>query len=77
MLDAVGHFKDALLRHEALHLVAPDDVAFLQRLDGEVLAAVLVLRQYHLPITNIHTRHHSSERRFDRVGSMLQHAINF
>ena len=60
MLDTIGDLEDALLRHETLHLVAPDDVAFLQRLDREVLARVLVLRQYHLSIAS-RQRHMTSQ----------------
>ena len=44
----VGHFEDPLLGQQRLHLVPRDDVALLQRLDGEVLASILVPRQNHL-----------------------------
>jgi hypothetical protein len=40
----VGHLEDAFFGQQRLNLVARDDVALLQRLDGEVLASVAVLR---------------------------------
>ena len=40
----VGHLEDALLGQEGLDLVPGDDVALLERLDGEVLARVEVAR---------------------------------
>ena len=44
----VGHFEDPLFGQQRLHLVPRDDVALLQRFDGEVLASVLVTRQNNL-----------------------------
>ena len=44
----VGHLEDPLLRQQRLHLVADNDVALLERLDGKVLARVEVLGQNHL-----------------------------
>lgn len=41
--DRVGGLEDALFGEQGLHFVAGDDVAFLQRFYGEVLAGVLVL----------------------------------
>ena len=58
MAHLVDHLEDPLLRHETLDLVTGDDVAFLQRLDGEVLARPPVLGQQHLP-----TRRERSDRR--------------
>ena len=48
MPDRVRHLEDPLLRHEAVDLVSRDDVALLQRLDGEVLARLLVLGEDYL-----------------------------
>ena len=45
MARRVGHLEDALLGQQRLDLVARDDVALLQRFDGEILARVAVLRE--------------------------------
>ena len=46
----VGNLEDPLLSKEGLHLVPSDDVALLERLDGEVLAGVLVPRKDDLQV---------------------------
>lgn len=46
-MDRRHTFKDPLLGQKRLDLVPSDDVALLQRLDGEILAGVFVLRQDH------------------------------
>ena len=48
MLPTVDDLEDALLRHQALDLLAVKNVALLQRLDRIELTAAPVLRQNHL-----------------------------
>lgn len=49
MPHCVGDFEDSLLTQQRFDFISGDDVALLQRFNGEILAGVAVLRQDDLP----------------------------